>query len=134
MTERRKNSSKVRGLHKAADIAYNEQAGGLKVVGPILGKIKRLFATGITTDNPLPAGVTSGAVIAFYNPNATTAWLILHEGAGPTGTPSDTEATSIALKPNDYTVLALSSSVSIIKTDVNVIAYLVEDDSTFSKG
>ena len=134
MTERQKNSSKVRGLHKASDIAYNEQAGGMKQVGPIVGLLKRLFATGVAVDNSLPPGVKSGALIAFYNYSATTVWLILHEGAGPTGTPSATEATSIALKPNDYTTLALGEKTSIIKTSADVIAYLVEDDSSFSKG
>ena len=128
MEQRQKDSSKARGLHKAADISYNEQAGGLKAVGPILGKLKRLFT--VDAQKSLPAGVTSGSIIAFYNPTATTAWLILHDAAGAAPTPAATQADSIALKPNDYTVLALGKDVNSVITDVTtVVAFLIEDDS-----
>lgn len=128
MEQRQKDSSKTRGLHKAADISYNEQAGGLKQVGPILGKLKRLFTVDAKKD--LPAGAKSGSVIAFYNPTAATAWLILHNEAGAPPTPAAGQEDSIALKPNDYTVLALGKDVNSVISDVTtVVAFLIEDDS-----
>lgn len=127
MAQRDKDTSKARGMHKAQDIAYNEQAGGFKQVGPILGQLKRLYT--IDTEQALTEITKSGSIIAFYNPTSSTAWLILKEGAGPIGTPSALEASSIALKPNDYTVLALNEKVTSMISDAAVVAYLVQDDS-----
>ena len=129
LKERQKDSEHVRGLHKSSDNTYNEQAGGVKVVGPIAGDLRRLFKFGATAE-PLTEPVRPGSVIAFYNNSATTTWLSIGLGAVAPAVPADTEPSSIALKPNDYTILALPPDATTLRSSsTNVIAYWVNDDS-----
>lgn len=126
---RNKVTDKVRGTHKAADISYNEQAGGMKQVGPILGLLTRLGTFSISPA-PLAPPFVNGGVIAFYNPTANTAWLSTSITAAPPPVPSAIESSSIALKPNDYTVLALPDGATQVACDVaTVVMYFMEDDS-----
>jgi len=129
MGTRQKDTEKTYGQHKATDIAFNEQSGGLKVVGPILGRLIRLTtATGAAQDLPEPA--RSGAVIAFYNPTAAALWLTISTTAADPEVPAVGEANSIALKPNDYTILAMPEGTTKIRATSGAIVYLVEDSST----
>lgn len=128
MTSRNTESRDTRGMNKAMDVAYNEQAGGLKVVGPILGLIKRMFLLDIIRDVDAP--MKPGAVMAFYNPTAITAWLTISETAIDPAAPASAEPSSIALKPNDYTILALPQKATKLRSsDLTVVAYLMLDDS-----
>ena len=130
MTQERSNQSRgTRGMHKAMDVSYNEQAGGLKVVGPVVGKLKRLFAGSSDLLEPYKPG----GVVAFYNPTGATAWLTIGEAGAAPAAPGAAQADSIALKPNDYTILAMPKDASAVNCDVNtVVAYLVEDDSVIA--
>ena len=129
MSERSKDSANTRGMHKAQDNAYNEQAGGFKQVGPIVGLLTRLYQ--ISAIKTLEAPCRRGCVIAFYNPTSTTAWLTISETATDPAAPAIGEATSIALKPNDYTILAMPEDATKIRcSETTAIAYLVVDDST----
>jgi hypothetical protein len=77
-----------------------------------------------------PAPFVNGGVIAFYNPTGATAWLSISKSASPPPAPSAAEPSSIALKPNDYTILAMPDGATRIACDVaTVIVYLMEDDS-----
>jgi len=126
--QRQKPSDKVAGSHKATDMSYNEQSGGLKVVGPILGVLKRLFA--ISGTQALVEPCQSGAILAIYNPTATTAWLTVSETAAAPAVPAIGEASSIALRPNDYTVLAMTPATTQIRcSEATAVCYLVVDDS-----
>ncbi len=129
MKQRNKDTDKVRGTHKAADMSYNEQSGGSKVVGPILGLLTRL-STFSVSPAPLPAPFVNGGVIAFYNPTAATAWLSISKTAIAPPAPGAAEPSSIALKPNDYTILAMPDGATQVACDVaTVVIYFVEDDS-----
>ena len=129
MTERSNSSRDARGMNKALDVSYNEQSGGLKVVGPIMGQLKRLFVVSAVMAISEPA--KSGAVIGFYNPTATTAWLTISETAIDPAIPSAVEPNSIALRPNDYTFLAMPYRASKVRSsEPTVVAYLMLDDSS----
>jgi len=129
MSERSKDSDKTRGMHKAQDNAYNEQAGGFKQVGPIIGLLKRLYQ--FDAIKTLVEPCRRGAIIAIYNPTALTAWLTISETVADPAAPAIGEVTSIALKPNDYTILAMPEAATKIRcSEATAIAYLVMDDST----
>lgn len=119
---RQKPTDKIRGIAAISDIAYNEQAGANKIVGPIVGKLRILGAA-----NTLKK-IDPGATVAFYNNSATTAWVAIGQDATPPSAPTG-GADGIALKPNDYTILALGNNNCFIANAATVFAYEVEDDS-----
>lgn len=126
--QRQKPADKVAGSHKATDTSYNEQSGGLKVVGPILGVLKRLFS--INGVQPLVSPCQPGAVLAIYNPTVTTAWLSISETGSAPPVPTIAEPSSIALRPNDYTILAMTPETTQIRcSEATAVCYLVMDDS-----
>lgn len=121
---RRKNSDKVRGVAKISDIVYNEQAGGNKVVGPILGQLTHLGVLD-GTGAAFPQG--KGAIIAFYNASGVTAF-IRTDTAGGGAVP--TIADGIALKPDDYTMLTFENDQRFIRSSAaDIVMYRIEDDS-----
>lgn len=132
MTNRRarsKPSDNLNGGTKALDMAYNEQSGGLKVVGPIVGQLTNkgavpVAATGIDAPNAsIFAFFNNGATVQFIQTAATTAEL----GAAPIAT------TGICLRPNDYTHVAIPDGHSFIRSSsAAVIMYLMVDDSTYA--
>lgn len=127
--ERQKPTEKVKGMHKAADLAFNEQAGALKVLGGILGELQRLFSFDVAAKN-LVEPFKNADLIAFYNDGATTAWLTT--GDNDTAAPAATSANGIALKPNDYTILAMPDGTTNLNCSVTtVVAYLVKDDTFY---
>ncbi len=126
--ERQKEGSNAKGPNKALDNSYNEQSGGLKVVGPIVGQLTRLFV--LDAVKSLAAPFKNGGVLAIYNPTANTAWLTVSTTAADPAAPSASEASSIALKPNDYTHLAMPENATKVRCDTaTAVCYLVEDDS-----
>jgi hypothetical protein len=125
MSERQIKDGK--GLHKAANVTYNEQSGSQKVLGPVLGVLTRIFSFS-SSPAGLPAPFANGGLIALYNPTANTAWLTIGVGATAPATPSAT--TGIALRPNDYTIIGTPNQTSRLACDVaTVVAYVIEDDS-----
>lgn len=125
MTQRQKDTGKTQGT-KANDISYNEQAGGLKVVGPIVGCLHRLLEG--MSDSSFPAPFRNGGVVAFYNPTAATEWITVSTSTAAPVAPSS--LTGIALKPNDYTILAMpDGATKVSASNAAIIAYLVKDDS-----
>jgi hypothetical protein len=125
MTERQIKDGK--GLHKAANVTYNEQTGSQKVLGPVLGVLTRMFSFS-SSPAGLPAPFANGGLIALYNPTASTAWLTIGVGATAPATPS--ASTGIALRPNDYTIIGTPNQTSRLACDVaTVVAYVIEDDS-----
>jgi len=128
MTSRNNETRDTRGMHKAIDVAYNEQSGGIKMTGGILGLLKRLFVLDAIKD--LGAPVTPGSIIAFYNSSTSTAWVTVSETAVDPAAPSASEPNSIALRPSDYTLLALPQKATKLRSsDTSVVAYLMVDDS-----
>ena len=132
MTNRRtrsKPSDNVTGGTRALDMSYNEQSGGLKVVGPIIGQLTNkgaapVAATGINAPN--------SAIFAFYNNSGSTEFVQTAAAAASLGSaPSAT--TGIALRPNDYTHVVIPDGHSFIRSSsASVIMYLVEDDSSYA--
>lgn len=119
-----KNSDKVRGVAKIADIVYNEQSGGNKVTGPIMGQLTfRQQMSGAS--EAFPQG--KGSIVAFYNDGIATVW-ILTDTAAIAAIPSI--ANAIALKPQDYTIMTFDNDQRFIRcSSANVAMYIIEDDS-----
>lgn len=129
MSERSKLSDNLRGSHRALDISYNEQAGGLKVLSGMLGVMKRLFAFTVA-NNALPEPYKPGGVIAIFNPTASVAWVAITENGTAPPLPAAAEPSSIGIKPNDYTILAMpEKATNIACSEATAVAYLLIDDS-----
>jgi hypothetical protein len=110
--------------HDATDYSFNQYAGGLKVVGPILGHVQVLGAA-----NTL-LRVEAGSLIALYNSTGTTAFAKIGDPAtltAPTG-----GADGVCLKPNDYTIISVGPNQGIIANVNTVFAYLIVDDLKYS--
>ena len=127
--ERQKPTEKVKGMHKAADLAFNEQAGAFKFLGGIMGDLLRMFVFDVAAKD-LPEPFKNGGLVAFYNDGAVTAWLTT--GDNTAAAPAASSANGIALKPNDYTILAMPDGTTNVNCNVStVVAYLVQDDTYY---
>lgn len=121
---RSKSSNNRYSGHDATDYSFNQYAGGLKVVGPIVGYLQVLGAA-----NTLKR-VETGSVIALYNNSGTAAFVKIGDPAtltAPTG-----GADGICLKPNDYTIISVGPNQGLIASAATVFAYLVVDDLNYS--
>jgi hypothetical protein len=104
----------------ATEFSFNQQSGAMKQLGPILGNVSIL--------GPLNAavGVDLGSLVAIFNDSSTVAWAAMGTTASvaaPTG-----GANGIALRPNDYTILALYNNNYIICSTATCFGYLINDD------
>lgn len=110
--------------HDATDYSFNQYAGGLKQVGPILGYLQVLGAA-----NSL-LKVEAGSLIALYNNSASTAFAKVGDPTtltAPTG-----GADGICLRPNEYTIISVGPNNGLIASAATVFAYLIIDDLKYS--
>jgi len=124
MNNPRSKESHSRIGDTSLDYAYDAASSAFRMQGPILGKVLILGA--------LNAGAKPsklGALIAVYNNSATTAWAKTGDDTvtAPTG-----GADGIALKPNDYTIIAMGADVKIITSTATCFGYEIVDDLTYS--
>jgi hypothetical protein len=123
---RSKASKDMYGGSVANDYAFNQQAGAIKTLGPILGNVSILGALSAAVDST-KAG---GALIAVYNNSASTAFA-------KTGSSSVTAPTSgadgICLPPNAYTIIALGSDTHIRCSAATCFGYLIQDDLNYNQ-
>lgn len=101
---------------------YNDQAGAQKVLGPIIGALKRL--PDAVTAQELDHG---GKIIAVYNNSASVAWLTSADKKANVVAP--TSVNGIALRPNDYTHVALGADRAFQVSASTAICYEVIDDT-----
>jgi hypothetical protein len=119
----KQGNNKYSGMD-ALDDSFNQQGGGFKVIGPILGNPKILGALSAAV------GVDLGSIVAVYNNSAATAWAAIGPTSAvavPTG-----GANGIALKPNDYTIIAMYNSNYIVCSAATCFGYLINDDLLMS--
>lgn len=120
---RQKDSEKIRGMAKTADIVYNDQAGANKAMGLIMGVLTPKGAIGAST---ALSGKESPLIALFNNSNAVD-WVIT--SAAAIGT-APTAADGIAIPPYSYITIAVPYGHSFIRGGTaSVLMYLVEDDS-----
>jgi hypothetical protein len=122
-TQRMKRTDNIRGASTAADNSYNEDAGGMKQVGPILGYLINIPASANTAVN-LP---DRGTTVAFYNNSASIAYAAF--GIDNTLANPASFATGIPLSPNAWTVLAAGPNVFFKVSAATVGAFLLSDDT-----
>jgi len=121
MNAKRTKASQDR--YSAADAtegSFNQHSGAMKQLGPILGYPTILGALNAAV------GVELGSIVAVYNNSATTAWAKLgttNAVTAPTG-----GADGIALKPMDYTLIAVYTNNYIICSAATCFGYLINDD------
>jgi hypothetical protein len=118
-TRAKAGNNKYSGMD-ALDDSFNQQGGGFKVIGPILGNPKILGALNAAV------GVDLGSLVAVFNDSSTVAWAAIgpnNSVAVPSG-----GANGIALKPNDYTIIAMYNSNYIVCSAATCFGYLLNDD------
>lgn len=125
LRDRNKPTEKIRGV-KATDITYNEQAGAVKVLGPILGSLINLGAAPVAS-TAFTSPVKNGSILAFFNNSGSVAFIQTSDAAiaaAPIAT------TGICLPPYAYTFIALKDRDAFIRSSsADVIMYYVEDYS-----
>jgi hypothetical protein len=123
MAKRQKPTDKVIG-YTAQDLSYNDQAGAMKVLGPVMGVLTNLGAaptasTAMTFSN--------GSLIALYNTDTATQFIQTSDtaiGSAPLAT------TGICLPPAQYTIIAIPAGHNFIRSSsAAVIMYLIADDT-----
>lgn len=122
---RHKPRDRVVGGNEAIDEVYNVYAGGLKVVGPILGALPNGAPAATTAQNCAP-----GQIYAFYNPGTTPVYLAFgatNSLATPTG-----PTNGIPLLPGEYTNLAVPIGCNWFIASGTAYGYQIQDDSTIS--
>ena len=120
---RSKPSSRRSGHSESIDYSFNDKAGGLKVVGPIMGSMVPLGAA----NSKLAVG--AGAVVALYNNDTAVHWLDVGKSSVSS---TAVGATAIALPPGQYTTISTGDNTHIIADSSKVFAYLIEDDTIYS--
>lgn len=119
--KRTKPSTKRSGLADSIDYSYNESAGAIKSLGPVMGKLIPLgncFA-GIA--------VGSGKLIAVFNDGGNTEFIAM----GITN-PAVPASPAIALPSKSYTILATGDDTYVRGSAVHVLLYLIEDDTVYT--
>lgn len=120
--KRTKETDKIRGFSNIPDMEYNEPAGAIKVLGPIVGKL--VPAGAADSERRFEAGVT----IAFFNSDTVVHWVAF----GATGLAAPTGyADGIPLAPRQFTVLAAGADTAAISDSAGVFAYWVIDESKY---
>jgi hypothetical protein len=122
--KRHKPRDQVIGGNEAIDESYNNYAGALKQLGPIVGQL-----TPIGDASAAALNATQGALIAFYNPSGTVAYVKF--GATNAVTAPTDGTNGIALVPNQYTIMPVPLGTPWFKASATAYAYLVADDSIF---
>jgi hypothetical protein len=118
-TRAKAGNNKYDGM-SGIDNSFNQQGGGFKVVGPILGNPKILGSLGTAV------GVDLGSLVAVFNNSAAVAWAAIGPNnavAAPAG-----GANGIALPPYAYTTIAMFDSNYIICSAATCFGYLIKDD------
>jgi hypothetical protein len=109
------------GVSDVLPNSYNMKSGGLKVVGPIAGHLLRIGLASVAKQFD-----DAGMVVAIYNDSAVTLWAITGDNLAAVAGPADA-TTGIALKPYDYTYLALGEHKAYKAS--GGYAYLLDDDT-----
>ncbi len=121
MNNFRAKASSTRYSHAdVLDYSFNQQAGALKMLGPIIGKLI-----------PLGDGATAramsqrGKLAAVYNTTAGTLFAKTGDStvAAPTG-----GTDSVCLPPLSYTIIALDQDTHV-RTSASCFVYEVVDDT-----
>jgi len=120
MADRQKSNDTIDNILKITNIQYNKYAGAQKLLGPILGRLNPLGSVGVQKN------VSPGKLIAFFNSDALVHYVKI--GKGSLTAPTDA-SDGIALKPLDYTIIALFDDTDFIADSALVYAYEILDDT-----
>lgn len=115
------SSDSVVGGQEALSKSYNRDAGAIKNITHIVG---RLVPRGPANT---ALGFDPGSLVALYNDSASTAFVRIgpdNTVAAPTGA-SD----GVALRPYDYTIIAIGVDRYVRSNTATVYAYEVADDT-----
>ncbi len=125
MNNVRSKASQDRYGNTATDYAFNQKAGALKQLGPILGKVLNMGALNTAKD----AG-RQGALVAIYNNSGSTAFAKTGNATvtAPTG-----GADGICLPPNEYTILALGTDTHVITNTATCFGYIIDDELIYNQ-
>lgn len=118
------SSEKMSGISNIPANTYNDQAGAIKQLGPIVGKL--IYVGSVSTEREFDTG---GKIIAFYNNSGSTLWVLTGAKASDLTALTPSASNAIALRPNDYTHIALGTDRAVKASSANALAYIVEDDS-----
>ena len=122
---RGKASQDAYGGSVAQDYSFNQEAGAIKSLGPILGRVRIMGALNVAKN-----ASKMGRLIAVYNNSAVTAFVA-------TGTVSTLSAPTggtdgICLRPFDYTVVVMSTDTWIISNVGTVFGYEIIDELEYN--
>lgn len=119
---RNKIGDKSRGHTVSTDMSYNESAGAMKQLGPIIGK---LLIPGVSL--AIARGFDSGKVLAIYNNDSAVHFY--KTGPDDTITAPTNITNGAPLPPGQYTHIAMGDDKYIIADNALVYVFEVEDDS-----
>lgn len=116
---RSKAQQNIYGGSVAQDYSFNQQAGAMKVMGLIFGRVKQFLG-------PLNAAVKvdAGSLVAVYNNSAAAVFVLTAQGTPAAPTSSN----AIAIPPNSYLIIPMGPDQQILASSANAIGYWLEDD------
>lgn len=121
---RSKAQQNVVGGNTAQDYAFNQQAGAMKVMGPIFGRVKKFLG-----DLATAQAVDAGSLVACYN-NTAAAIFVLTGPDSSVATPTST--TGIAVPPNSYLIIPMGPDKYIKSSGAGLLGYWLEDDLLYN--
>lgn len=116
---RSKASQNMYGGSVAQDYAFNQQAGAMKVMGLIFGRVN-VFMGDLATAKQADCG----ALVAVYNNSAAA--IFVATGTSSIAAPS--ASTGIAIPPNSYMIIPMGDDNYIRASAANAIGYWLQDD------
>ena len=108
---------------KALDLAYNDRAGALKTLGPILGKVSMLGALNAAK------GAEQGDLIAVYNNSGAVSFV--KTGTTSAVTAPVGAADGVPVPPNSYIIIAMGEDNYIIASAATTFGYKILDDTNY---
>ena len=116
---RSKAQQNIYGGSVAQDYAFNQQAGAMKVMGLIFGRVK-VFMGDLATAKQADAG----ALVAVYNNTAAAIFV----ATGNSSIAAPTSANGIAIPPNSYLIIPMGDDNYIRASGAGAIGYWLQDD------
>ena len=123
MNRRNRPGPSVIGAQKAMDMAYNDESGGLKVVGQILGDLQPIGAISAIQKTE------QGKTIALFNSDTAIHWVKFGDAsvAAPTGF-----ADGLPVPPGQYSFFSVGRNCGFRSDSALVFAYVLQDDTTLT--
>jgi hypothetical protein len=109
----------------ATDAAFNQYAGGAKVMGPLFGTVQKfLGALGAAV------GTDLGVLVAVFNDSTTVSYVAL--GTTSAVAAPTSPANGIAIPPNSYLIVPMGTNNWIISNAATTYGYWLQDDLQYN--